>query len=291
MGRCGVGGALRAAVASVADLHRRHDAQVLRPLDSAAPTSWPAMRSRSAPPGASRRRPARPRSTSASIPSMCCSPQKLRAAARPRGLVLFVVFFALITCGYALGRAAAVLDLGSRSQSLLRNPDAADHPAGPVDRGPRCPSSWWRSSCCSCAGCVGFVRRPARLFAADRHEVRRGGGRGRDPRPRRIARLGRRSTMTCWHLPPRSCSVLLGSCDRRSRPAWACSACRCSSDLFDAAAVAASMGELTWATTSNFLLVGDPVLRAVRRDPAALAAWPSACTTRWCYGCRGCPAG
>ena len=50
------------------------------------------------------------------------------------------------------------------------------------------------------------------------------------------------------------------------------------------------VGELTWSTTSNFILTAIPFYIMLARSCCA-AARPSACMRPWCSGCRGCPAG
>ena len=213
-------------------------------------------------------------------------PQKLRLAARPRWRsCCSSAFFALIAW-HGLGVVWQSWTSGSRSQSALETPTVI-------------PQVLW------IAGLVGLRRRSAiaaaafrrcRLArrgdlrgdgAADQHALGRGGGRGRDPRPEGRARAAREAAdmlvVTLAH-PARPA----GAGDpgrrrpRRPRPVAV-------GHLFEAAAVAGHgrdrLGHLEQLPPGR-----DPVLRAAGRDPAALAAWPSACTARWCSGCRGCPA-
>ena len=50
-----------------------------------------------------------------------------------------------------------------------------------------------------------------------------------------------------------------------------------------------AMGEIAWGTSNNFLLVAIPFY-IMFGEILLRTGLPSACTRRWCSGCRGCRA-
>ena len=179
-------------------------------------------------------------------------PQLLRLALDLAGLVLFVGFFGLIAVA-RLRRRLAVVDLGLAQPVRAGDPDG--DPAGAVDRRPR-PVRRGRALLLILEA-LGSASAgdSARRGAADQHALRRGRGRGGNPRRCRIARPAEATTMLgTTLLDPASACWRWRS---RSRPASASSACRCRR-IYSKLPLSLAMGEIAWSTSNNFLLVAIP---------------------------------